>query len=137
MSDVTAVDASTLSPDDELDLSGAGLQEVTGIFEVVDAGYETGENGTQYAIVFEAEEEISGLPGNRITDKGYIDASGYPDPEKQAQMEQIGQGNLKRIFMAFFGLPKGAIGQLIGQRIQAHVSERNGFNRIGRFKAVS
>ncbi len=136
MDDVNAVDATTLSPDDELDLSGAGLQETTAVFEVVDAQYETNERGTQYAIVFEAEEEINGLPGNRITDKGYISAPGFEDPEKVAQMEQIGQGRLKQIFMAFFGLPKGALSQLIGQRIQAQVREVNGFNKIGRFKTV-
>lgn len=125
-----AEEATTFSPDDELDLSGAGLQPETGLFQIEEAKYETNDDGTRWVAIFvPVGRTIEGLINNRVRDSGYVSHQSRPE------LVNMGKGGLKKLYLAAFGQPKGKLGELPGVIVQAYLSEdKNGFGKLGRYK---
>lgn len=123
----------TLSPEQELDLSGEGLQRTRATFEITGAELNPSKKGTGTVlhVSFEALEEVDGIPGFRADE--YIVVR-HPKPG----VAKGGMGRLKRLFIAAFGTPEGSIAGLEGRQVSAEVWEdEEGFRRIGRYQAVT
>jgi len=123
-------DLTNLSPDDELDLSGTGLQTFEDDFLIVDAGIEETENGRRWFVTMEPTtntEQAENLPNGQVKDSGYLT---HVDRD---QLVNIGKSSLKRVFKAVFGRETGTIGSLKGEMIHAQVSEgASGFAQVRR-----
>jgi hypothetical protein len=122
-----------LSPDQELDLSGEGLQRTRASFEITDTELNPAKSGqgTVLHISFEATEPVDEIEGFRA------DAYMVVRHVKKA-VQKGGMGQLKRLFIAVFGTPAGSIDGLKGRFVSAEVWEdEDGFRRIGRFQPVA
>ena len=121
----------TFSIDDELDLDGYGLQPTDSTFVIADVEIVENDNGQSWVVHFEATEDIEGLPGGKVRDRGYMTHNTRDD------LVNIGMGSLKRLRVAATGDTSGSLSSLIGQTVRARVSEdKNGFTRIGRYSAA-
>lgn len=119
------------SPDDELDLSGEGLQPTTGIFVITEADVVAHANGQRWVITYEPEEVIEGLPGGKAKDSGFLNHVSNEDAAR------IGRSILKRIGKAALGQDKFPMSALKGARVRATVSEDDaGFTRMGRYASA-
>lgn len=127
-------DENYFNPDDELDLTGEGLQPTDADFLIVKAGVLSHEHGQRWECVFEpVGTTIEGLPNNQVRDNGFLT---YDGPS-QHDLAQIGKGVLKRLMTAALGTPRGRMVDLEGKTVGARVSEDNsGFARIGRYRAA-
>lgn len=137
---MSSVDLSGITPDQEIDLSGFGLQPYDADHLIVEAGIDTDDRGKRWYVILEPqdvdEEVIEGLINGQVRDGGFLwvdPDAGYDNPE---QLVRIGGEGLKRLFKAVLGREHGAMTDLEGQIVHATVKERNGFPQPGRYKAA-
>lgn len=127
-------DLSTITPEEELDLSEFGLQPFEDDFLIVEAGFEDSDNGRRWYVIMEPQDAdpdtLAELPNGQVRDGGYLT---HVD---RAQLVRIGTGSLKRLFKAVLGKESAAISELEGEMVHARVEERNGFAQPGRYAAV-
>lgn len=127
-------DLSTITPEEELDLSEFGLQPFTADMLITDAGFEETDNGRRWYVIMEPqdvdEDILVELPNGEVRDGGYL------THVERDQLVRIGTGELKRLFKAVLGTESAAITDLVGEMVNAQVKERNGFAQPGRYKAV-
>lgn len=124
----------TFSPDDELDLEGDGFQPVTTTMVITETEIVEHANGQRWQIFLEPEDpsEVENLPGGRARDSGYLS---HVDPDGDAL--RIGRAILKRIGKAALGSEKFRLTDLVGEKVQAYLSEDdNGFIRVSRYNSA-
>jgi hypothetical protein len=118
-----------VSAEEELDLSGEGFQPFVADFLITEAEIEETDKGQRAVVKFEAEH-TDGYTLS-VTERFWL-------KHENAKAEAIGRGQLKRLFAAVFGGPKGSLSSLPGQYVNAQAREDDaGFRRIGRYKAVA
>lgn len=126
MSDNQA-DLTTLSPDDELDLDGFGLQPFEDDFLIVSADIVESTNGRRWQIELQPTtevEQVENIPGGVIRDSGFLTHDDRDD------LVRIGITSLKRVFKAALGRTNASIKELEGETVHARVTEDdNGFAR--------
>lgn len=122
-------DTQRFSPNDELDLTGEGLQPTDGTFLIVKTEIQENDMGQRWSVTFEpVDGEIDGLMGNKVQDGGYLT---HVDRE---ELVKIGRGSLKRLGSTVLGREVFKLNELEGQQVRARVSEdKSGFARIGRY----
>ena len=117
----------TFSANDELDLSGEGLQPTTANFMIVDADFVTTDDGTRWEATLEpVGQEIEGLYNNQVKDSGYWTHGSRED------LVRYGRGGLRRLARAAIGRDAGfTLADLRGQIVSGTVSEDDrGYTRI-------
>jgi hypothetical protein len=122
----------SLSAEQELDLSGEGLQRTRAVFEITDTELNPAKSGqgTVLHISFEALEPIDEQDGFRADEYLVV-------RHAKKSVAKGGMGRLKRLFIAVFGTPEGSIAGLVGRTVSAEVWEdAEGFRRIGRYQPV-
>lgn len=118
--------------DDELDLSGEGFQAQEVELLITDAKLEANDNGQRYVITFEPVEAIEDLPGNKVTDMGYLVHNERED------LVKYGRGGLKRLGKAALGTEVFKLPELIGRTVRGYLKEDDaGFVRVGRYKKAA
>jgi len=125
--------ADSLSTEQELDLSGEGLQRTRAVFEITDTELNPSKSGqgTVLHISFEATEPVDEIEGFRAD-------SWLTVRHVKKAVAKGGMGQLKRLFIAVFGTPEGSISGLVGRQVSAEVWEdQEGFRRIGRYQPVT
>ena len=132
MSEQAQDNVETFSPDDELDLSGAGLQTQVLEWLIADATVEEHQDGQRWQIILQpVGQEVEGLPNNEGRDGGFLTHSSRPE------LVNMGRGMLKNVYKAALGTPKGRLSDLVGKTVSAQISESDtGFARFRRYKAA-
>jgi hypothetical protein len=111
--------------DEEMDFSGDGITKGEYELTITDAETDEKDNGVQVKVTFETPNVAFPIPVGYWTE--------HTNPKAAA----AGRGQLKRIFSAVLGQPKGALSALKGKKVLATVSEdAQGFARISGFKPV-
>lgn len=122
-----------VSAHDELDLTGEGFSVPRTNWEIVSAEVEAPNPGQQRAVI-EFRATYDGIEYG-VTERFWLQYTGSGDPSKDQQTTNIGRGQLKRLFKAAFGTPKGTVAGLVGQWVSAEGSEDNaGFRRLQGFR---
>lgn len=121
----------SFSPDDELDLSGEGLQPTDGLFLISNPRVEEHAEGQRWMFDLEVQgDEIPGLPNQKARDSGFLAHRSRPE------LAKMGKGTLKRIFKEVLGTDRARLQDLEGKLVRAQVSEDdNGYSRVRRYKA--
>lgn len=131
-------DLSTITPDQELDLSDYGLQPFTDNFLITDAGIEEHENGRRWFVELEPQTELEKaeeLPGGVVREGGFLSVSPDADYDDPEMLVRIGVGTLKRFFKAVFNQEHGAIEEMIGEMVNARVQDDgSGFPDVSRVR---
>lgn len=111
--------------EEELDFSGDGITKGEYELTITDAEAEEKDNGDSVKVTFETPGVAFPIPVNYWTE--------HQNPKAAS----AGRGQLKRIFTAALGQPKGALSALKGKKVLATVSEdAQGFARVSGFKPV-
>jgi hypothetical protein len=125
-------DLTAINPEEELDLSGFGLQPFTDDLLIEDAGIEETDAGRRWFIVMRPQNEHEAaeeLMNGVVQDGGYLSHSERPE------LVKYGVNGLKAVFRAVFGQDNGAIADLKGRMVRAKISEDdNGFARARRYQ---
>lgn len=118
-----------VSAHDELDLTSAGFEVPQTNWQISEARVESPKPGQQRAVVtFRTEHD--GLT-YEVTDRYWIQYTGSGDPAKDKKVTQIGQGQLKKLFVNATGSPKASVAALEGKWVSARGEEdENGFRRL-------
>lgn len=125
------MDEQHFSPDDELDLSGEGLQTQRADLRIIETDVTANDNGQRWVVVMEpVGEEIEGLMGNKVRDSGYLSHRDRPD------LVKIGRSSLKRLGKHACGTEVFKLNDLIGCTVNAQISEDDsGFARVRQIRA--
>lgn len=119
-----ALDASA-----ELDLTNEGFSVERTNWQITKAIVESPDPGKKRAVV-EFTAQVEGRSVS-VTDRFWMQYTGSGDAQKDARTTSIGRGQLKRLFNAAFGSPKGSVAALQGRWVSAEGSEdEQGFRRL-------
>lgn len=136
--DVAASAAEVLDPTSELDLADEGFSTPRMLWTITEAEFAgVDEDGDEVEDLRDAERISANITFEAEVDGNDVDFTvfyTFKHPNEQAQ--QIGRGQLKRLFIAAFGQPKGQITDLIGKKVSAEGGEDNrGFRTLKRLRA--
>lgn len=131
--DITTIGSEFLSPDAELDLSGAGLQRTRANFSIVTAtlGKTKKGDGQLVTVEFESTTPVDDQDNFSVSDYLLVQHS-------NPKAAKGGQSRLKQLFKAVFGEnATGSVTNLIGKIVSAEVWEdTEGFRRIGKYQTT-
>lgn len=126
-----AAESTYVSPEDELDFSGDGIQTQSLDFLIVDAGIIDVDQGQKWEATFEPADgqEIDGLFNNQVRDNGFL------SHDERDDLVRIGRSVLKRLGQAAGLGASFSVAALKGCVVNAQLSEDDGgFARMRRYK---
>jgi len=133
MNDENLTEDFDLTADDELDLTGEGLEPQRANFQILEAKQTTKENGILAEISFKAlDDDVMGYP---ITETFWLEHKNPNQKPKGKRPQDIGRGMLKRLFTSVYGQPSGSLSGLQGRYVSCWLKEdQRGFATVGSFQ---
>lgn len=125
-----------VSIDDELDFEEDGFQPVRADFQITDVEFTEAKsgNGTQLVVTFENEEAVAFPIADRFW---FFYNNPENEDEKNLRVQNMGRGQIKRLYKAALGVTKASPSDLVGAAVSAEAWEDDaGFLRIGRYRAA-